>query len=186
MKSRRRTMGATAGHRARGDRVAACGVRVRRHATRRTRVRAHGCGRRRPIAATRSARFLGKVDADTARCRGGERATSSARRALCRLAGLLGRCRRGQPGERIDQRRRVGGATRAASPARCSISSISGSSSSSSTCSTTAERIEHYVQGRDGVAGPALKVWNEMRLPTFAPDRMVQSAAMARSSAAAS
>ena len=70
-------------------------------------------------------------------------------------------------------RRKAGGpaaaGTRAASPARCSISNISGSSSSSSTCSTTAAPIGQYVEGRDGVAGPVLKVWDEMRLPPSHP-----------------
>ena len=50
----------------------------------------------------------------------------------------------------------------------------------------TSGTYEDYVRGRDGVGGPALKVWPQMRLPKGHPAVRRGRAAIRRRSAAAS
>ena len=123
----------------------------------------------RPIATERTGRFLGKVKEDTARCRGGEKAvtgrklpwvdwqnywaTGDANSLAYGIAGALGRLApngRGIDGALLDleyQRMEM---------IRFNLFDNSGT-------------YQEYVLGRGGVAGPALKVWNSLRLPNDHP-----------------
>jgi heme peroxidase len=121
----------------------------------------------RPVAQDRSQRFLGKVQEDTARCRGGDRAVAG----------------RGLPW--IDWQNYWATAD-AASRAPGSGSdhlSPNGRGIDGALLDLEYQRIElikfnlfdssgtylEYVSGRAGVGGPALKVWPEMRLPKGHP-----------------
>lgn len=118
-----------------------------------------------------SERFLGKVQEDTARCRGGERAVARRNHGLpwvdwtnywatgnagSQATGLgadvplLGANGRGVSGALLDleyQRMEL---------IKFNLFDNSGT-------------YRHYVQGRDDIAGPVLKEWDEMRLPKEHP-----------------
>ncbi|HMH53418.1 MAG TPA: peroxidase family protein [Candidatus Acidoferrum sp.] len=123
----------------------------------------------RPIANERDERFLGKVQEDTARCRGGARAVA----------------RRGEPW--IDWARywATGDGTSRAPRAPIDVAQLSanGRGVDGALLDLEYQRIElikfnlfdnagtypTYVAGRDGVEGPALETWNEMHLPREHP-----------------
>ena len=122
----------------------------------------------RPVADTRSERFLGKVQAATAACRGGDRAlafratpsvdwsnywatgdSSSKSKWLIPLPGHVSRNSRGVDGALLDLE-------------YARIELIKFNLFDNST-------FEHYVQGRSDTSGRALRVWDEMRLPRDHP-----------------
>jgi len=123
----------------------------------------------RPIAGTRSVRFLGKVDADTARCRGGERTARSSDAPYVDWPGYWAAA---------DADSLASGSTDGDPSAAGNARGIAGA-----LLDLEYQRIElikfnlfdnsgtyrTYVEGRDGVAGPALKVWDAMRLPPSHP-----------------
>ena len=148
--------------------LARASKRSRRHPTC-SRARAWPPTVSRPIAGKRTARFLGKVDADTARCRGGERAVDARASPYVDWPGywaaagadsLGGDANGGAPGaaERARHRRRARRSRISADRAH-PLQPVRQQRHLSST----------YVEGRDGVAGPALKVWDAMRLPPSHP-----------------
>ena len=130
------------------------------------RMTAHGM---RPVADQRTERFLGKVTESTARCRGGDRATmfagepwvdwqtywsaggvKSRAPASARSLGPLDPDTRGIDGALIDlEYQRV-------ELLKFNLFDNSGT-------------YADYVRGRNGVPGPALKVWDAMRLPPQDP-----------------
>ncbi len=116
----------------------------------------------RPVAAERTARFLGKMQEDTARCRGGDRAaafrdlpwvdwqnywaTRDTRSRVRGLDWLLSPNERGIRGALFDlEHQRI-------ELIKFNLFDNSGT-------------YQEYVRGSKGVAGPALKVWDQMRLP---------------------
>ena len=119
----------------------------------------------RPIADSRDRRFAGKVQLETALCRGGDgairfRATPwldwsnywgagdarSKATALVKQAGHLGPTQRGVDGSLLDlEYQRI-------ELIKFNLFDNNGT-------------YRDYVTGRKGVGGPALKVWGEMRLP---------------------
>ncbi|SEM12079.1 Animal haem peroxidase [Syntrophus gentianae] len=123
----------------------------------------------RPVARERTERFLGKVQENTAECRGGEKAvrfrstpyvdwanywatadSSSFYPGTTTIGGHLGPNGRGIDGALLDleyQRMEL---------IKFNLFDNSGT-------------YEEYIKGRNGVAGPALKVWNSMRLPKNNP-----------------
>jgi hypothetical protein len=125
----------------------------------------------RPVADAREDRFLGKVQEDTARCRGGEQALASratpwldwssywatgdqasqsgGKAALTSLGAHLEQDGRGVDGALLDLEYQR-------------IELITFNLFDSAT-------FEDYLQGRDGVGGRALKTWPEMRLPADDP-----------------
>ena len=123
----------------------------------------------RRIADDRSDRFLAKVETDTARCRGGEKAvllhsspyvdwanywaTGDARSmadSATTIGSPLGRNRRGVDGAVFDlEYQRV-------ELIKFNLFANDGT-------------YKAYLMGRDGIDGPALKVWPEMRLPSEHP-----------------
>jgi hypothetical protein len=123
----------------------------------------------RPVAAERTQRFLGKVQEATARCRGGERAvaarsgpwtdwqnywaTGDAGSRAPRSSGkivLLGPDARGIDGALLDlEYQRI-------ELIKFNLFDNSGT-------------YRDYVRGRGGIAGAALRVWDEMRLPKEHP-----------------
>ncbi len=121
----------------------------------------------RPVAADRAERFLGKVDEDTARCRGGQRAVTGRSvpwldwqnywatadgdsRAPVSAPGHLGANGRGIDGALLDlEYQRI-------ELIKFNLFDSSGT-------------YADYVKGRDGVGGPALKTWPQMRLPKGHP-----------------
>ncbi|HYH43577.1 MAG TPA: peroxidase family protein, partial [Burkholderiales bacterium] len=124
----------------------------------------------RSIGETRQERFTGKVQADTAHCRGGDYAVQfrdtpwadwanywgtgdAASKAPTRVESLfkhLGPNDRGIDGALIDLEYQR-------------VELIKFNLHDPST-------YEHYVKGRDGFAGPVLTRWNEMRLPPTDPN----------------
>ncbi len=118
----------------------------------------------RPVADERAERFLGKVQADTARCRGGDKAVA----------------RRGQPWIDWQNYWAAGDATSRAPGSGATYRKLdpNGRGINGALLDLEYQRIElirfnlfdngetypDYVRGRDGVAGPALKVWDSMRL----------------------
>ena len=121
----------------------------------------------RPIADDRSQRFLGKVREDTARCRGGERAVDA----------------RNLPWIDWQNYWAAGDASSLGSGSLTSHLSSNGRGIDGALLDLEYQRIELikfnlfdtsgtyevYVRGRDGVGGPALKVWPQMRLPKGHP-----------------
>lgn len=123
----------------------------------------------RPVAEERAGRFLGKVQEHTASCRGGDRAVAS----------------RDTPWVDWGNYWATGdGASRAPSPLLpLKHLSRNGQGINGALLDLEYQRIElikfnlfdnsgtykHYVQGRGGLAGSALKVWEEMRLPRDHP-----------------
>jgi len=120
----------------------------------------------RPIATKRTERFLGKVGADTARCRGGERAVDARASpyvdwpAYWGAAGarsLAGDANAGAPGA-ADQRG-LRGALADLEYQRIELIRFNLFDNSGT--------YRQFVEGRDGVGGQ--KVWDEMRLPPTHP-----------------
>lgn len=122
----------------------------------------------RPIAKDRSLRFTGKVEEDTARCRGGDKAVAgrpqpwadwknywAAGDASTRLAGS-GDAHLQPNGRGID------GALIDLEYARVELIKFNLHDNNGT--------YEEYVRGRGGVGGPALKTWPAMRLPPDHPD----------------
>ncbi len=119
----------------------------------------------RVIAAERTSRFLGKVSADTARCRGGERAVQFRAKPYVDWANYW-----------------AAGDAASTSPGSTAVGThfeANGRGIDGALLDLEYQRIElikfnlfdnsgtyrEYVEGRDGVAGPALKTWEAMRLP---------------------
>ena len=121
----------------------------------------------RPVAAERDQRFLGKVREDTARCRGGDRAVEA----------------RSLPWVDWQHYWAAGDASSRAAGSGSDHLSPNGRGIDGALLDLEYQRIElikfnlfdssgtfaDYVRGRDGVGGPALKVWPEMRLPKSHP-----------------
>ena len=120
-----------------------------------------------PIAAVRDQRFLGKVEEATAVCRGEDKAVWSlntpwvdwanyrgagdATSLAAKSVGPLGPNAMGVNGALLDlEYQRIG-------LIKFNLFDNNGT-------------YEQYVGGRDGVGGPALKVWKEMRLPQGHPN----------------
>ena len=119
----------------------------------------------RPVAEERMERFLGKVQEETARCRGGEKAVAS----------------RGSPWVDWPSYWATGDGKSKAGESILPLRHLSrnGQGVDGALLDLEYQRIElikfnlldnsgsykTYVQGRDGIAGAALKVWDEMRLP---------------------
>jgi hypothetical protein len=125
----------------------------------------------RPVAEDRAQRFLGKVDESRARCRGGARAVELRRGpwvdwphywatgdAGTRMAvtGAPGRIHLLQP-----DRRGIDGALIDLEYQRLELIRFNLYDNSGT--------YRDYVEGRDGVAGPALRSWTAMRLPPDHP-----------------
>jgi hypothetical protein len=119
-----------------------------------------------PIAAARDQRFLGKVQEATAACRGEDKAVwslntpwvdwspyrgaSDATSLAAKSVGLLGPNAMGVNGALLDlEYQRIG-------LIKFNLFDNNGT-------------YEQYVGGKNGVGGPALKVWKEMRLPQGHP-----------------
>jgi len=124
----------------------------------------------RPIAETRDARFLGKVAEATAKCRGGDKAVRYLATPWVDWANYWATGDAGsKAADSIQQSNHTGPNGRGIDGALLDLEY---------------ERIElikfnlfdnnktyeSYVNGRQGVGGPALKVWPEMRLPAGHPD----------------
>ena len=124
----------------------------------------------RPIADAPTGRFLGKVETDTARCRGGEQAIRWRDSPYVDWAGYWG----------------AGGADSLSPGLAANESHLSnnGRGLDGALLDLEYQRVElirfnlfdnsgtyrQYVEGRNGVAGPALKTWDEMRLPKEHPE----------------
>ena len=124
----------------------------------------------RPVAAERSGRFLGKVAEDTARCRGGARAVAL----------------RGEPWVDWQNYWATGDASSLAKSIGDGIGHLraNGRGIDGTLLDLEYQRIElikfnlfdnsgtypDYVRGRPGVDGPAIKVFDAMRLPPGHPD----------------
>jgi len=122
----------------------------------------------RPVATVRTARFLGKVDADTARCRGGERAVAARASsyvdwpAYWAAAGVSSLAGDANADDRsIADARGIRGALADLEYQRIELIRFNLFDNSGT--------YRKYVEGRDGAAGSAHKVWDEMRLPPTHP-----------------
>jgi Animal haem peroxidase len=124
----------------------------------------------RPIASDRERRFLGKVQPATAECRGGPRALAGlgvpwvdwsnywgAGDAGSKFPGILWSAGLGSPTSRG-----VHGALMDLEYERMELIELNLFDDSGT--------YQQYVEGRDGVPGPSLKVWPQMRLPPGDPD----------------
>jgi hypothetical protein len=123
----------------------------------------------RKVAAERDQRFLGKVQEDTARCRGGEKAVAgrgspwtdwqnywAAGDASSKAPGLGEK-----PGHLSRDGRGIDGALLDLEYQRIELIKFN--------LLDNHGTHEDYVRGRAGVDGPALKVWEQMRLPKNHP-----------------
>ncbi len=121
----------------------------------------------RPVAEERAQRFLGKVDEDRARCRGGPRAVELRRGPWVDwphywATGDGGSRTSGGPIDFLaPDRRGIGGALIDLEYQRLELIRFNLLDNSGT--------YRDYVEGRDGVAGPALRVWAAMRLPPSHP-----------------
>jgi len=123
----------------------------------------------RPIAEERSQRFLGKVQDFTARCRGGDKAVALRSQPWVDWANYWA------TGDASTKPAESGSKDRHLSP--------TGRGIDGALLDLEYQRIElikfnlfdntgtykDYLQGRDGVSGPAVKTWDEMRLPKGHP-----------------
>ena len=123
-----------------------------------------------PIANTRDARFLGKVEEATALCRGGEAAAKLRSTPWVDWANYWGA---GGPASRapefVKQAKHTGpngrgidGALMDLEYARIELVKFN--------LFDNNKTYEAYITGRKSVGGPALKTWPEMRLPAGHPD----------------
>jgi hypothetical protein len=124
----------------------------------------------RPVASERKQRFLGKVDESTARCRGGDRGVQLAQQPWVDWQSYWATG---------DATSRKLGPSFAGGGADPDVRGIEGA-----LLDLEYQRVEllkfnlfdnsgtyaEYVLGRDGVPGPALKVWGTMRLPKQDPN----------------
>jgi hypothetical protein len=123
----------------------------------------------RPVAEDRVQRFLGKVGEDRARCRGGARAVELRRGPWVDWPNYWatgdGGSRRSSPARGIrflhPDRRGVDGALIDLEYQRIELIRFNLFDNSGT--------YPEYVRGRGGTAGPALRVWPEMRLPADHP-----------------
>jgi hypothetical protein len=121
----------------------------------------------RPVAGDRTERFLGKVDEDTARCRGGERAVTARSVPWTDWQNYWATADAGSRGpgsgdtHLSENGRGIDGALLDLEYQRIELIKFNLFDSGGT--------YADYVRGRDGVAGPALKVWPEMRLPKGHP-----------------
>jgi hypothetical protein len=123
----------------------------------------------RPVADDRSERFLGKVNPDSARCRGGERAVQSHDSPYVDWAGYFaaGDAESLAPGTAVESAhvatnaRGIDGALLDLEYQRVELLKFNLFDNSGT--------YRQYVEGRDGVAGPLLKTWDAMRLPRTHP-----------------
>ena len=123
----------------------------------------------RPIAANRAERFLGKVEEATARCRGGDHAAEFRSSPWNDWANYWGAADASSMGpDLIEGLEHLNATGRGVDGALLDLEY---------------QRIElikfnlfdnytypQYSEGRDGVPGPALRVWDEMRLPPEHPN----------------
>ena len=121
----------------------------------------------RPIAEDRSQRFLGKVREDTAQCRGGDRAVAGRNLPWIDWQNYWATADAkslGSGSERdhlSDNGRGIDGALLDLEYQRIELIKFN--------LFDTSGTYEAYVLGRDGVGGPALKVWPQLRLPKDHP-----------------
>jgi Animal haem peroxidase len=126
---------------------------------------AYAVGNFRDVATDRSERFLGKVQEDTARCRGGEKAVAwqttpwidwQRYRAIgakeSRVGGIAGKL-----GLLSPNRRGIDGALLDMEYQRIELLKFNLFDNNGT--------FEEYIEGRNGLAGSAIKVWPELRLP---------------------
>src|SRR5262245_4383518 len=121
----------------------------------------------RPIAATRDVRFEGKVSEDSALCRGGQRALQFRNTPWVDWSsywgtGDLSSLPKGFISNDVVTKRGVAGALLDLEYQRVELIKFNLFDNSG----TFAE----FVNGRDGVGGPALKIWPEMRLKPSHPN----------------
>jgi hypothetical protein len=126
---------------------------------------AYAFGSFREVAQNRSQRFLGKVHQDTARCRGGEEAVKwratpwvdwqrywATGEQESRFTGLVSRL-----GFLSPNRRGIAGALLDMEYQRIDLLRFNLFDNSGT--------FQEYVQGRNGTAGSAIKIWPQLRLP---------------------
>ncbi len=123
----------------------------------------------RPLAAARDERFNGKVGADVARCRGGDRAAEFRRTPYVDWsnyhatgdASTLSPGATGVGPHLGPDGRGIDGALLDLEYQRMELIKFNLFDNNGT--------YQEYVQGRDGVPGPALKTWSAMRLPKDSP-----------------
>lgn len=126
---------------------------------------AYAVGSFRDVAADRSERFLGKVYEDTARCRGGNEAVAwrntpwidwqrywAVRGPESLVGGIVSKL-----GVLSPNRRGIDGALLDMEYQRIELLKFNLFDNSGT--------FEEYIRGRNGLSGPAMKVWPELRLP---------------------
>jgi hypothetical protein len=118
----------------------------------------------RPIAADREHRFLGKVQGDTASCRGGEEAVRYRQLPWVDWQNYWGTRDANSKGPRWTGAtgHGVNGALLDLEYQRIELIKFN--------LFDNYQTFEQYVKGRDGLPGASLKVWPEMRLPKGDPD----------------
>ncbi len=116
----------------------------------------------RPIAAARDQRFEGKVQASTARCRGGEAAEKFRATPWADWSNYYGAGDQSSLARPAQNLRGVGGALIDLEYQRLELIKFNLFDNSGT--------FEGYVTGRSGREGPAVKVWPEMRLPASDPN----------------
>src|ERR1043166_3016866 len=123
----------------------------------------YALGGLRKIADERSGRFLGKVEEDMARCRGGEKAVALRSRPWIDwqnywAAGDAASKAPGLAGDHLSPNGRgIDGALLDFEYQRIELIKFN--------LFDNTGTYEEYVRGRDGVDGPALKTWDQFRLP---------------------
>jgi len=124
----------------------------------------------RPVAKERTERFLGKVQESTAECRGGEKAVKFRNTPYVDWANYWATADAGSmyPGTTTigshlgPNGRGIDGALLDLEYQRMELIKFNLFDNSGT--------YEEYIKGRNGVSGPALKVWNAMRLPKDNPN----------------
>jgi len=124
----------------------------------------------RPVAKERTERFLGKVQENTAECRGGEKAVRFRNTPYVDWANYWATADAGSfypgtssiGGHLEPNGRGIDGALLDLEYQRMELIKFNLFDNSGT--------YEDYLKGRNGVAGPALKVWNAMRLPKDHPN----------------
>ncbi len=111
----------------------------------------------RPLATSRDQRFEGKVPLGTAQCRGGESAVAFLKQPWVDWGNYFGARDQTSPKDM----RGVGGALIDLEYERLELIAFNLFDNSGT--------FERYIKGSDGVEGPALRTWPEMRLPPDHP-----------------